>query len=219
MNEWDLILLRKGVHADLPATPVPQLYELLSAWPRPGRSELLQRVGESVRGDGAASDEALRVSLARVLVALLPDSFDMISDLLEWRAGARAYEVHFSLFCFLDDPPATADRQLRDRVATLVEDYLRTVRASTARAAWMAGDLLGDHWVTEEAVPRLIRLATDARFVAGRHGAVHGLAHALPRSSKPTQLEIVATIRAVAERDRSARIRRQANYLLSGKWR
>jgi hypothetical protein len=78
----------------------------------------------------------------------------------------------------------------------------------------MAGDLLGDHWPLNESLPVLQRLATDARFVAGREGALHGLAHALDRAEKAQQWQIVATLKLVAEKDRSAKVRRYASSII-----
>ena len=104
-------------------------------------------------------------------------------------------------------------------IPRLVESYLRDVPRETGFAAWKAGDLLGDHWRLDEAVPVLIRAAQSARFVAGRAGALHGLAHALGR--KPDVAPYAKSIRkllsAVAKSDRSKGIRGSAQWILDGK--
>lgn len=215
MKRLDESALARAVGLDVRGASVAEMVDRMSTWDPLKRSELLRRAGEAARGDQAAANEGLRIGLAKALVALLPDSYEVISQLLEWRAGVLAYELHFSLFCFLgDNPEVTADPLSRDRMATLVEAYLRTVRVGTAHASGMAGDLLGEHWPVKEAVPRLVRLAANARFVAGRQGALDGLAAALGRAQLPTQRQIVAAMRTVAETDRSSKIRDIARYFL-----
>jgi hypothetical protein len=78
----------------------------------------------------------------------------------------------------------------------------------------MAGDMLGDHWPIEEALPILKRAAARARYAAGREGAIHGLSHALERAPKALQWSIVGTLKNVTQKDRSYRVRQYAAMVL-----
>jgi hypothetical protein len=152
--------------------------------------------------------------LAKVIVALLPESFPQLQDLLT-PDGNGVAEAQFSLFVFLDDAPRLLNRrEQRDRVLSLVGQYLLKVRHDAARAPWMAGDLLGDHWPFEESTPVLIHAARHGRFVAGREGALHGVSHALQRVPQRLQWELVSILKSVAEKDRSVKLRRYAQEIL-----
>jgi hypothetical protein len=159
-------------------------------------------------------DESLRIVLAKTLIALLPESFPRLEELLKPDARGAA-EAQFSLFAFLDDArPLLRKREERDHLLSLVSHYLLDVRHDVARAPWMAGDLLGDHWPFEESTPVLIHAARHAHFVAGREGALHGVSHALERVPKRLQWDLVDTLKTVAAKDRSARLRRYAQAIL-----
>jgi hypothetical protein len=161
--------------------------------------------------------EPFRVRAVRMLLALVPDSEPTIRLWLKDQSGRLAYEAHFTLFCYLDQVgeffPAS---NLRAELPRLVEQYLFDVRASTARAAWMAGDLLGDHWPLREGVPPLIQAAKGARFVAGRCGAIHGLTHALQRTGSGSRLtaSVMKCLADVANDDTSHRVRRDARLVV-----
>lgn len=79
----------------------------------------------------------------------------------------------------------------------------------------MAGDLLGDHWPLDEALPALTLLVKKARHPAGRRAAVHGLSHAIERATKHEQWKIVETLRGAADADESGAVRRAANAALN----
>jgi hypothetical protein len=90
--------------------------------------------------------ERERVIFARLLVALFPDSLPLVSKALSTRESRLDFELHFSLFCSLDGVTRMAlPLETKLAVEQMLEDYLLTVRKTTARAAWIAGDLLGDH--------------------------------------------------------------------------
>jgi len=121
--------------------------------------------------------EAVRVGCAKLLVALLPHSENAIHKLL-LGTESHAYETHFSLFCFLDQVPNYERlRPSATFVLSAVESYLRNVQTEQAQAAWMAGDMLGDHWPIEDRVVNiLLSTLRAARFAAGKNGALQGVA-------------------------------------------
>jgi len=155
-----------------------------------------------------------------VLIGLLPHSAKVIKGWLGRWSGAYIYEVHFSLFVILGYiGKDSGEQSFAKEIPYLVEAYLRDVPRETGFAAWKAGGLLGDHWRLDESVPVLIRSARSARFVAGRAGALHGLAHALGRKQAVAAYakNIRKVLAEVAKNDRSEEIRSRAKWISSGK--
>ncbi|MFQ5412764.1 MAG: hypothetical protein ACE5EC_10730 [Phycisphaerae bacterium] len=188
-----------------------------------GRQDLKRLVGccdrALQRADMRKADK-IRIALLEVLVGLLPDSAEVLKHLLSRWSGAYVYEVHFSLFITLGYIGENSGAQsFAKEIPRLVEAYLNNVPRETGFGAWKAGDLLGDHWRLDESVPVLIRSARNARFVAGRAGAIHGLAHALGRRPEvnPHLRKIRRVLREVVKSDRSESIRESAKWILDGK--
>ncbi len=199
---------------------VPELALLASKLSTPARGQLLARIEEHLIHPDIRTQERTRVALAKLLIAMVPDSWTTIRTLIidRGRTGADA-EVHFSLFCFLDDlPRLTAGRGLTSEAACLVGDYLLHAESNTARATWMAGDLLGDHWDLGEGVPILIDVLANGRYAEGRLAALHGLEHAIGHADCSDALgeSIVRAIAQVASDDRSRRVRESAQRVCDG---
>lgn len=158
-----------------------------------------------------------RISTIKALVALVPDSVSIIRKWLTRNSGAYVYEVHFTLFCFLDNVPTmTNTREFAAEIPTLLEEYLLQVKSDSAQAAWMAGDLLGDHWQVTEALPILIRVAKEARFAVGRNAAIHGLGHILTKLKKADKRPIITLLNEIVNYDASHKVRGQAKMVLDG---
>ncbi|MES2465270.1 MAG: hypothetical protein V4671_32290 [Armatimonadota bacterium] len=177
--------------------------------------------------DGDESQQA-RVYLIRFLVALFPRSQSVIEFLLSQFRNPEDYEIHFTLFCYLDDVPYFGTVSDRAEVLRIMENYLMTVPADTGHASWMAGDMLSDHWEARESLPVLLRAAQKARFISGRSTGLDGLElqlggrwydreSTLPRESKlSTEEEITArrVLRAIVRKERNPGIRSEAARLL-----
>jgi hypothetical protein len=160
--------------------------------------------------------EDVRLSAVEVLVALVPDSVDTIKRHINAKKDRYDYEIHFSFFCFLDEvPDLPGGEEFAKEIPPLIEKYLMELRRDTAHTAFMAGDLLGDHWDLEESLPILMRLATSARFAAGRDGAVQGLEQALKRLKDPDkEKSILALLRKIARSDRSEGVQTAARLAI-----
>lgn len=206
--------LRKTLSADSDVVTVSEIAQTAAALKPSARTELAAQCARAILREGAR-DGKLRVLLAKCLVALLPESYPVLRDLLNPRRRGAAPDAQFSVFCFLD-AIGDLDRGHHDRqrILDLLSHYLVNVNHDTAQAAWMAGDLLGDHWPAEESVPLLIHAAQHARFVAGREGAIHGISHALDRVPKRVQWQLVDCLKHIAGTDRSGRVRRYADAVL-----
>jgi len=181
------------------------------------RSRLLSLCERAFNELDLRKDKPTRVAAAKVMVALVPDSTDAIRHWINTKSGEDIYEVHFSLFCFLDQvPDLPRAEEFSTEIPSLIEKYILEVKSETAYAAWMAGDLLGDHWNMEEALPILVKAAKEARFVAGRASAVHGLEHILQNLPKSDlrRKSVISLLREIAESDRSENVKAAAMVVL-----
>jgi hypothetical protein len=160
------------------------------------RARLVAHLREVVSNRRSLTDEATRVIVAKITVALLPDSAVIIRAVLQKSPTSWLGELQFSLFVFLSDAPELLNQDQMQSLRSLVEHYLLSVRSKAAQAAWMAGDMLGDHWPLAESLPILLRVVRSAKHVAGREGALHGLAHAIERASKREQWAIAEQLKA-----------------------
>jgi hypothetical protein len=165
-----------------------------------------------------AGEEKTRIGVVKILVSLLPGSWNLMDRWLKARGDSQAYEIQFTMFCFLDNVPdmslpEAATSQILDSLA----DYLKTINTEAAHAAWMVGDLLGDHWCTPETFTVLLEAVQDARFVAGRSAALSGIEKALARAPRggSSVERAVKVLETVSQSDRSRRIRAGARNLLT----
>jgi hypothetical protein len=178
------------------------------------RARLLAHLDEAMNDPQLLGNEEARVAVAKIAAALLPDSVAIVGAVLQRPPTSLLGELQFSLFVFLSDAPQFLNKGQLQPLQQLVEHYLLSVRSRAAQAAWMAGDLLGDHWPLGESLPILLRTARLAKYAAGREGALHGLAHAIDRASKREQWTIVELLKTVARTDRNPRVRRHAAGVL-----
>ena len=165
--------------------------------------------------DNVVGDEPARVSAIRIIVALLPSSWPTIEKWLKIHPRKLHYEIQFTFFCYLDwamELPTSSE--LLEKIVTSVSEYLKSVRYDTAKAAWMAGDLLGDHWQLEEAWPALSIVVTDAKYVVGRIAGLHGIEMILAKDNIGfIQGEIINLLHKVEKNDPSYKVRCMANTI------
>lgn len=175
-----------------------------------GRRRLLSLCERAFSELDLRKDEPTRVAAAQVIVALVPDSTDAIRRWINTRVGKDIYEVHFSLFCFLDQvPDLPGGGAFATEIPSLIEKYLLEVKSESAHAVWMAGDLLGNHWEMSEALPILVKVAKEARFATGRTSAAYGLEYILRNlpKSDPRRKSVISLLREIAENDRSEHVK------------
>jgi hypothetical protein len=126
--------------------------------------------------------------------------------------GLFWYEIHFTIFSALEREDFTSAEQ--QEIENLLVEYIRNERRSSGFAAWKAGDVLGDEWLSERTVQLLQDLVVAAVYSVGRIAALHGLAHALSTTNGAKRNAIEDAIRGVAGRDRSKAVREAADYYL-----
>jgi hypothetical protein len=176
-----------------------------------------EMVGHSVRllqNESLKRKEKLRNGAVRLIVALLPATFPVLEKLLADFRSPLWHEIHFIAFSSLD----RSDLKVTDqkRVLVLMEDYLMNVDSESGFAAWKAGDMLGDEWNSLETVQILERLVFAGRHVAGRIGALHGIAHAMDKATPSEEDRLLVLVRKTASKDRSTEVRSYASYILGG---
>lgn len=178
-----------------------------------GRREILAIVNSTLAR--RKLNERTRISAIKVGIALLPDSKPLLLKWLAARARKRHYENHFTIFCFLDtvqDEPRL--RSFARQVPRLIRNYLTNVRSDTAMAAWMAGDLLGDHWSRAAGTAALLHVLRESKSPVGRKAAIHGLAHRVSKGPGRDRRAIAAALEEVALHDRDKAVRIYARVVL-----
>lgn len=209
-----LTLLAKRLGA-VDAMRVEELCGSVSALSKRDRRRLQWGCERILRDDRRAACREERVRAAKVLVALIPDSVDAIESLTALRSSRWRYEVHFSLFLFLGDVRTFHASGLDRRLLDLLVNYLMTVKAPTALAAWKAADTIASCWPVASSLSVLEGVARTAQFAAGRLAALSGLEELLGGAIEPGRSRIEAVIRSMCLRDRSARVRRAAGRALA----
>jgi len=207
-DQWICMAEDKDVH---------ELELLASKLSVRARRRLLSHIDQEMDRPRIRALERTRVALAKLLIATVPDSWKIIRRLIAEPSGTKTGdEVRFSLFCFLDHVPyLTGGRKLTSEAACLVGDYLRCAVSNRGHAAWMAGDLLGDHWDVAQSVPILIDILATGKYAAGRLAALHGLEHAKEKADCADTIResICRAIRQAARDDRSGRVRESAKRI------
>ena len=159
----------------------------------------------------------MRVCLVRILVSLLPDALSIITEILNCIDDASWFEVHFTLFCYLDLVATSEDSQTRFRILQEIEKYLMNARRDTALATRKAADLLGREFPPEIARPLLIRVIREGPRAIGRYCSLVGLGTSIKRYGIHGE-EIRLTkevLRNIIQVDRSQRVRHLAKQLVS----
>jgi hypothetical protein len=163
--------------------------------------------------------EHLRIACVKILIALVPDSTKFILDLINMQSGKFNYEVHFSLFCYLDEVPYLPNgKEFAKDIPKIIETYLSQTKSDISHAAFMACDLLGEHWDIDESLPVLMRIAKLGKYVAGRKNAIFRLGYLLNRIGKldPKRELISSLLNDIIKQDHSQFIRELARTIKEG---
>jgi hypothetical protein len=163
--------------------------------------------------EGFCRNEDQRTSAVNRVVEQLPRSLPDIIRLIRRRPHRLSGEVQFTVFVVLPH-----DLPLRIRKALLLEfeNFLCSVNSDAGRSAWMCGDALA-HWAEasdDGETELLLRSLANARYAAGRKGALHGLAHRLDHCGLRQGRRILECISLAAATDKSGKVRRSARYVL-----
>lgn len=171
-------------------------------------------------GDLRSAEEARTntTSIAKTLVLSLPESMNVVDLCLSRFDRSWDYDLHFSIFCFLDAIQDWSEcSNIRSSVLQSLKNYLHQVPQTTSHAAWMCGDLLGDHWVLSESLPILLRAVRHSMYEAGGVGALHGIAMALGSEELDAMMldTIVLTLKEVQTLDHHSLVGLRAESMLA----
>jgi len=185
------------------------------------RQGVVRLAQEALQDPRRIRDEDFRIGAVKVLVASVPASLEIIFRLLKDFSKPSSYEVHFTIFCFLDDllypsRHLKASKQTLERILSVLEVYLREVPNDTAYAAWMAGHLLGDHWAKGRAVSVLVRVLTRSDNPVGREAAIQGLDDALRRLHPAKARRVRSVMKEILRHERNNSLKASLRSALAG---
>jgi hypothetical protein len=180
---------------------------------RMNRREIVSLERRCVRGLESGNNDDRHVG-AHVLCEMFPRSARAIDRVLHAN-GSR--EAQWQLFFEFDLKVGIRDctRAFRKSCSWWVTTYLRDIDRDSAHAAHMAGDFIARNFSMTAAIGSLLTLMRDARFAAGRRGAVLGCEHLLPRlRSLRDRKRVLTALRYAANHDRSEHVRACARLML-----
>jgi hypothetical protein len=215
MPDTVIARLRQHLLLDPYCGPIDQIVARVSRLGPSVRRGLLALCSRTLNSPRLRSNQALRVSTVKVLIALLPSSRKIVESWVVKPLARGVCEVQFTLFCFLDDVQYDPRlRQFAAQVPSMIGEYLMRADSDCGSAAWMAGDLLGDHWRPSASVPILLRVARESRHAVGRSAAVHGLGKCLSRVRARRQTQLQNCLEEIAKTDRSTSVKAAARVAL-----
>lgn len=169
------------------------------------RKRVTQIADVTLRKTAVRRSSSRRLEAVKVLVAMLPESEDLLRHWLQRSAGRGIHEVQFSILASLSALSSQPPTALVRRLGNLVYYYLATVRSRTGGAAWMAADLLGDCWIGQRSLGHLLEVIQNGRYAAGRRAALYGVSRYIERARGARRMTLVRRLQAV-ERDDPSRV-------------
>lgn len=208
LKNWEKSLIDDIVYAY--NSQINMINEYYSNIPSNHKNQLIKKISRMVIYD-EIKDDKIRIGLIKLLISLMPESFNLIKKILELKRNKYDYELHFTIFCYLDDVTYKETKESLDQLTRVIVDYMKNIRIETAKAAWMAGHLLGDHWPAKKALPALIEIIQDSKNRVGREAAISGLGELYKKVNTIEKKKIVDLLQYLVVNDRSKEVR-----LLSG---
>jgi hypothetical protein len=188
-------------------------------------SEVRAKLAENPQLDSLAVESAVNLELEQpapnleylqglgnALVASLPSSHASVKRLLSIGTPKEVYELHFAIFGALNRSDFNELEQ--DGMEYMLAEYLREVKSTASYAAWKAGLVLGEDWLSLRTERLLKVLMRTARYPAGRLGAINGYRFIMQRRGTFTAEEF-APLSAAARSDKSGKVREQADFDLN----
>jgi hypothetical protein len=193
--------------------PIEALITYYKKFPENYRTGVTKKLEKLINYD-ETKEENVRIGIVKLLISLIPESFLLIKKALSLKRNKDDYELHFTIFCYLDDALITNNNSMIEELTALLIDYLAKIKVRTARASWMAGHLLGDHWPAEKSLQALLKLATNAKSRISRESAIYGLRDLYQRVNRIHKSQIKSQIEKMGKNDRSKNIRSLSKVIL-----
>jgi len=170
---------------------------------------------ELLQNRAALFNERSRIGFAKLVAALLPRSLPYVRAWLQVRDSQLAFEIHFTLFCYLEELPDIVERDaIESHVVEIVKEYLLSLQSDTAQAGWMSADLLGDHLAPEKALSALVYCLKHAPSASSRRATLHGLTQLVDRLPTAALPALQQGIERAAHDDQDELVRELAGALL-----
>lgn len=148
-----------------------------------------------------------RARAARILMALAPDSWGAIQELLAMKSEAWHYDVHFAVFLYFGELRGLCGRKFDEELLQEIGDYLQ--RTSRGEPAFYAADAIVFHWPARAAIKALVDAVRASRFVAARIEALMQL-EAWVHSGRAHERDMTRRALRMGLNDKSVRVRRCA---------
>lgn len=147
------------------------------------RNQLLNKCLKYLKNKKKIAEEDTRIAIIKILIALLPESIQVIKTLINNKSSLIDYEIHFTLFCFVSNIfYIKIEKKIVNEILLLIRDYLINAKYDKAMAVWMVGDLLGDHWKNlNEALNTLLDILKYSKYSEGKKSALHGIEYLYPK--------------------------------------
>ena len=212
LNNWGRSLM--GEINNAYNTQMNELVEYYSGIPADYKNQLIKNISRMVIYD-EIKDVKIRIGLIKIIIGIIPYSINLIEKILRLKRNKYDYELHFTLFCYIDNIIYTKDEGLITRLIKVLIDYLKNVKTNTAKAAWMAGHLLGDHWPTHKALPALIEIVRSSGNRIGREAAISGLGELYKKVNSKEKKKITSILKDIVEQDPSKEVRLLSEVIIS----
>lgn len=203
--------INNAVGMDCYRTNFPELLLNVANMDAALRAQLIGLCEKAFADNALRKHEATRVAAGKLLVTLLPEAIQLLELLLQKLRPKSMYEVHFTLFCYLDEVQHFDNlKATSEQVLELITAYLMKSKSDPVQSCWMAADLLGDHWNLEDSLSRLIEVAKNAKATTVRIAAISGLGKALARATPKEAAQIMAIMECLANNDTNPEVKREA---------
>src|ERR1043166_648831 len=91
------------LNVDPNTASIASLSEMFGRLDPTSRKSLIAMTSSALQNERVRKEERFRVLAVRLIVAFVPDTSDSVRRLLQDARDRSSYELHFSIFCFLDD--------------------------------------------------------------------------------------------------------------------
>ena len=191
---------------------LPEIGKTIKSMPLRQRQELKRDVFDQINNNSKRLGDAKRIALVKLLFCFLPSSRYLIFSLLQRKRDLSDFELHFTIFCFLDQAISlTKDKELKSRLLNAAKDYLIKVDKNYAHAPWMAGEFLGAHISQRLSLPLLKKIYRNSKFDVGKKAGLFGLYRIAEKSKS---LGPIKVIKSASENEENRIIKLYAKNLL-----
>lgn len=202
---------------DVLERPIAELADFCRGFSPSRRRQLLWSCNSCLLAPETSTSRSTgdRIAAVKVMLALMPESTATVFGWIAQPPVRRPWDVHFTVFCYLDEVVSTASGGVFARsLLRVLRDYLLRLRTDAGKAGWMAAGLLGQSWPPAVATPILVEVVENAAHRQARSAAMRGISDLLDRATGPRAAAFRRVLRRAARHDRSRHVRASARVAL-----